>query len=301
MLLPSLQPPQDSAIPLQGIMPLQHEAGDDYKIIQRTIEFMSHQWRKHPSTEAIAQNAGISPTQLHHIFARFAGITPKAFMQAIMLDHARILLKSTSVMDTSYELGLSGPSRLHDLFVTHEAMSPGEYRTGGQGLVIQYGWHVSLFGNALIMITARGLCGLAFADEGQEQAIFEDMTRRWPKANFVQDVPATAHFATRVFNPTQWCASQPLRVVLIGTNFELRVWQTLLKIPLAKASTYSDIATRIGNPKAARAVGAAIGRNPISFVVPCHRVIGKSGALTGYHWGLTRKRAMLGWEAGKVG
>ncbi len=294
MLLPSIQHAHAVA------MPLQNEAGQDYKIIQRAIEFMSHYWREHPSTEAIAQNSGVSPTQLHHVFARFAGITPKAFMQAITLDHARVLLKSNSVMDTSYELGLSGSSRLHDLFVTHEAMSPGEYRTGGQGLVIQYGWHVSLFGNALIMITARGLCGLAFADEGQEQFIFEDMTKRWPKADFVQDSSVTAPLATRVFNPDQWCASQPLRVVLIGTDFELRVWQTLLQIPLAKASTYSDIATQIGSSKAARAVGAAIGKNPISFVVPCHRVIGKSGALTGYHWGLTRKRAMLGWEAGKV-
>ncbi len=294
MHLPSLQHVTDAATPLQ------HEAGQDYKIIQRAIEFMSNHWREHPSTEAIAQNAGVSPTQLHHIFARFAGITPKAFMQAITLDHARVMLKSNSVMDTSYELGLSGSSRLHDLFVTHDAMSPGEYRIGGQGLVIHYGWHSSLFGNALIMITARGLCGLAFADEGQEQEIFEDMTRRWPKANFVQDVPATALFVARVFNPNQWCASQPLRVVLIGTDFQIRVWQTLLKIPMAKASTYSDIASQIGNSKASRAVGAAIGKNPISFVVPCHRVIGKSGALTGYHWGLTRKRAMLGWEAGKI-
>jgi AraC family transcriptional regulator, regulatory protein of adaptative response / methylated-DNA-[protein]-cysteine methyltransferase len=294
MLLPTLQHVDAAATTLQ------HEAGVDYKIIQRAIEFMSHKWREHPSIEAVAQNVGVSPTQLHHIFARFAGITPKAFMQAITLDHARVMLKSSSVMDTSYELGLSGPSRLHDLFVTHEAMSPGEYRTGGLGLVIHYGWHSSLFGNALIMITPRGLCGLAFADEGQEQAIFEDMTRRWLKADFVQDAHATAPFASRVFNPNQWCASQPLRVVLIGTDFELRVWQTLLQIPLAKASSYSDIATKIGNPKAARAVGAAIGKNPISFVVPCHRVIGKSGALTGYHWGLNRKRAMLGWEAGKV-
>jgi AraC family transcriptional regulator, regulatory protein of adaptative response / methylated-DNA-[protein]-cysteine methyltransferase len=295
MHFPSFQHMNNTATPLID------EAGDDYKIIQRAVEFMSHHWREHPSTEIIAHNSGVSSTELHHIFARFAGITPKAFMQAITLDQARILLKSNSVMDTSYELGLSGSSRLHDLFVTHEAMSPGEYRKGGQGLNIHYSWHASLFGHALIMITARGLCGLAFANEGQEQFIFEDMTRRWPKANFVHDTLVTAPFAARIFNTKEWCAKQPLRVVLIGTDFQLRVWQTLLDIPLAKASTYSDIATKIGSPKASRAVGAAVGRNPISFVVPCHRVIGKSGALTGYHWGLTRKRAMLGWEAGQVG
>ena len=199
------------------------------------------------------------------------------------------------------ELGLSGPGRLHDLFVTHEAMSPGEWKARGAGLTIRTGFHSSPFGQALVMITERGLAGLAFADAGGEAACFEDMARRWPEARFLEDMQATAPYASRIFDPARWRADEPLRVVLIGSDFQVRVWQALLDIPLGRAETYSAIAARIGSPKASRAVGAAIGRNPISFVVPCHRALGKGGALTGYHWGLTRKRAMLGWEAGALG
>ena len=151
-----------------------------------------------------------------------------------------------------------------------------------------------------LIASGRGLAGLAFADPGQEQAAFVDMTRRWPNATYVEDHAGTAALAQRVFDTKLWCADQPLRVILIGTDFEVRVWETLLRIPMGRATTYSDIAANINSPKASRAVGAAVGRNPVSFVVPCHRVIGKSGALTGYHWGLTRKQAMLGWEAGQV-
>jgi AraC family transcriptional regulator of adaptative response/methylated-DNA-[protein]-cysteine methyltransferase len=176
-------------------------------------------------------------------------------------------------------------------------MSPGEWKLGGAGLTITYGFHASLFGNALVMSTPRGLCGLAFADEGEEQATFEDMRRRWPRATYVQDQSATASLARRVFDSALWRREQPLRIVLIGTDFEVRVWDALLSIPLGRATSYSDIAAKLGKPKASRAVGAAVGRNPISFVVPCHRVLGRSGDLCGYHWGLTRKRAMLGWES----
>ncbi len=297
-LAPLIQQAREEAVPLQ----LMCEAGEDYKTIQQAIAFISGHWRDHPSTEEIAETVGVTPTQLHHVFRRWAGLTPKAFMQAITLDHARQLLRSSSsVLDVTYEVGLSGPGRLHDLFVTHEAMTPGEYRVGGQGLSIRYGWHLSPFGKALVMITERGLCGLAFADHDEEQAMFEDMAGRWPRAQYIEDIAATAPFAMRIFNPAEWSADRPLRVVLIGTDFELRVWETLLKIPMGRASTYSDVAGHIGKPKAARAVGAAVGKNPVSFVVPCHRVLGRSGALTGYHWGLTRKQAMLGWEAGKAG
>ncbi|HKY85333.1 MAG TPA: methylated-DNA--[protein]-cysteine S-methyltransferase, partial [Pseudorhodoplanes sp.] len=231
----------------------------------------------------------------------WAGLTPKAFLQALTLDHARKLLRdSASVLDASYEVGLSGPGRLHDLFVTHEAMSPGEWKSGGEGLTIRYGFHPSPFGLALIMATDRGLAGLAFGDEGEEKKALADMTSRWPKANYVEDRESTAAIAQRVFDPKQWRAERPLRVILIGTDFQVRIWETLLSIPLGRAVTYSGIACKIQKPNASRAVGAAVGRNPISFVVPCHRVVGKSGELTGYHWGITRKRAMLGWEAGKV-
>jgi AraC family transcriptional regulator of adaptative response/methylated-DNA-[protein]-cysteine methyltransferase len=250
----------------------------------------------------MADAAGVTPDELHHLFRRWAGLTPKAFMQALTLDHAKGLLRdSASVLDAALDSGLSGPGRLHDLFVTHEAMSPGEWKNGGAGMTLRYGFHPSPFGTAIVIASGRGLAGLAFADPGEESPALADMQRRWPRATYVEDRDGTAGLAQRIFDPKLWRPDQPLRVVLIGTDFEVRVWETLLKIPMGRAVCYSDIATRIKRPKASRAVGAAVGKNPISFVVPCHRALGKGGALTGYHWGITRKQAMLGWEAGQVG
>jgi AraC family transcriptional regulator of adaptative response/methylated-DNA-[protein]-cysteine methyltransferase len=271
----------------------------DYDLVKHTLAFISENWREQPSLETLADQAGLSPTHLQRLFTRWAGLSPKAFLQAVTLDHARGLLRdSASILDASYELGLSGPGRLHDLFVTHEGMSPGIYKAHGRGLNIQYGFHDCPFGRALILITSEGLAGLAFADHGKEKSALADMTSRWPEATYVEDQQATASYAKRIFESERWQPDQPLRIVFIGSDFEIRVWETLLRIPFGKASTYSDIASHIGKPKAARAVGAAVGKNPISFVVPCHRVLGKSGGLCGYHWGLTRKRAILGWEAG---
>lgn len=273
----------------------------DYDCVRRAIAFISQKWKAQPTIEAIAEAAGLTPDELHHLFRRWAGLTPKAFMQALTLDHAKSLLRdSASVLDAALASGLSGPGRLHDLFVTHEAMSPGEWKSGGAGLSLRYGFHPSPFGTAVIIASDRGLAGLAFADPGEEQAALLDLQQRWPRALSVPDQEATAPLAQRIFDPAQWRAEQPLRVVLIGTDFEVRVWETLLKIPLGKAVCYSDIAANISLPKASRAVGAAVGKNPISFVVPCHRALGKGGALTGYHWGLTRKQAMIGWEAGQL-
>jgi AraC family transcriptional regulator, regulatory protein of adaptative response / methylated-DNA-[protein]-cysteine methyltransferase len=287
----------------------------DYDRIRKALAFMTANWRDQPSLDAIAAHVGLSTSHFHHLFRRFAGLTPKDFLQAITVDHARDLLRgSASVLDAAYEVGLSGPGRLHDLFVTHEAMSPGEWKAGGAGLVLRYGFHVSPFGEALAVITERGLAGLGWVDDkeaagragdsgkpaGGRDGAMADMRRRWPNATFVADQAATAPYVTRVFDPATWRQDAPLRVVMIGSDFEVRVWSTLLRIPLGRATTYGDIAGHIGKPSAARAVGAAVGRNPISFVVPCHRVLGKSGALTGYHWGITRKQAILGWEAGQV-
>ncbi len=276
--------------------------GAEYDTVRRVIEMLTLDYRQQPSLDQMAARLGQSPTQLHKTFSRWAGISPKAFLQAVTLDHAKRLLSEHDMplLEASIDVGMSGPGRLHDLFVTHEAMSPGEWKAKGKGLDIRYGFHASPFGNALIMITGRGLVGCAFADPGGEQACFEDMARRWPNASYVEDTAATASYASRIFQPDQWRREQPLRVVMIGTDFQVRVWQSLMKIPLGQAVTYSHVANDIGQPKASRAVGAAIGANPISFVVPCHRAVGKSGALTGYHWGLTRKRAMLGWETGRV-
>jgi AraC family transcriptional regulator of adaptative response/methylated-DNA-[protein]-cysteine methyltransferase len=275
--------------------------GSDYEVVRRVIEKISLDYRDQPSLELLADDVGLSPTALQKLFTRWAGLSPKAFLQAVTLDHARKLLDSgMPLLEASFEVGMSGPGRLHDLFVTHEAMSPGDYKTRGGGLTIRYGYHISPFGIALIMVTERGLAGLAFNDPGDERAAFEDMAGRWPNATYVEDLAATAPYAARIFDPQRWRADQPLRVVLIGTDFQVRVWQALLRIPIGKACSYSSIAERVGSPAASRAVGAAVGANPISFVVPCHRALGKSGALTGYHWGLTRKRAMLGWEAGQL-
>jgi AraC family transcriptional regulator of adaptative response/methylated-DNA-[protein]-cysteine methyltransferase len=273
----------------------------DYERIRRIVAFISERWREQPSLDDIAAHVGLSTTHVHHLFRRWCGLSPKAFLQAITLDNAKALLAdSASVLDATYELGLSGPARLHDLFVTHEAMTPGDYKAGGAGLTLRVGYHPSPFGEAILVATERGLAGLGFVDAGDRPAALADMQRRWPKAAYVEDEAATAPIARRIFDPLAWRAEQPLRVVLIGTDFEVRVWQALLRVPLGRATTYSDIASRIGRPSASRAVGAAVGKNPISFVVPCHRVLGRSGALTGYHWGLTRKQAMLGWEQGRI-
>jgi len=274
--------------------------GPDYDTVRQVIELISEEYRDQPSLEAIAARLNQSPTQLQKTFTRWAGLSPKAFLQAVTLDHAKRLLRREEMplLETSIEVGLSGPSRLHDLFVTHEAMSPGEWKAKGGGLTIRYGFHSCPFGAALVMVTDRGLAGLAFSDAGDEKACLEDMSCRWPNAEYIEDRQATAPYAERIFQPGRWTSDQPLRVVLIGTDFQVSVWQSLLKIPFGKAVTYSDIAKDIGRPTAMRAVGAAVGANPISFVVPCHRALGKNGALTGYHWGLTRKRAMLGWESG---
>ena len=285
----------------------------DYDYVRRAIAFLSEQWREQPQMDAIAAHVGLSESHLNLLFRRWAGLSPKAFLQALTLDHARSLLRnSATVLDAAYEVGLSGPGRLHDLFVTHEAMSPGEFKSGGEGLTLSYGFHASPFGEALAVAAPRGLAALGWVDQkaaaglasgegkpsGGRDGALADMVRRWPRARFVRDDAAAAPYVARAFDPALWRAQTPLRIVLIGTDFEVRVWETLLCIPLGKATTYGAVAGKLGKPKAARAVGAAVGRNPISFVVPCHRVLGASGALTGYHWGITRKQAILGWEAG---
>ncbi|UOK71442.1 methylated-DNA--[protein]-cysteine S-methyltransferase [Ancylobacter polymorphus] len=290
MLAPNL----DAAHPLEI-------AAADYEIVRRAVEYVNLRFRDQPEVEEIARASGVHPRALTDLFRRWCGLTPKDFLQAVTIDAARrVLSESDNVLDAAYELGLSGPGRLHDLFVVHESMSPGEWKTGGAGLVVRYGFHASPFGAALAMVTPRGLCGLAFADEGEEDAALADMRRRWPNALYIEDPVATAPYAARIFDRGAWSPDDPLRIVFIGTDFEVKVWETLMRIPLGKATTYSSIAHCVEKPKAARAIGAAVGKNPMSFVVPCHRVLGKNGDLTGYHWGLTRKRAILGWEAGQL-
>jgi len=276
-------------------------SGGDYDTVRAAIAYISEAWREQPSLDDIARHVGMKPLSLQRLFKRWAGLSPKGFLQAVTLDHARALLDdAASVLDATYEVGLSSPSRLHDLFVSHHALTPGGYKTRGEGVEVVWGFHGSPFGRALVMTTGYGLAGIGFSDtgDGGDRAALDDMMRRWPAATFREDAPATAGLARRVFDPARWRPEEPLRIVMIGTDFEIRVWETLLKLPFGRATTYSDIAAHIGRPKASRAVGTAVGRNPISFVVPCHRVLGRGGGLCGYHWGMTRKRAILGWEAG---
>jgi AraC family transcriptional regulator, regulatory protein of adaptative response / methylated-DNA-[protein]-cysteine methyltransferase len=286
---------------LEPAAPRAYRGVGDYAVVRRAVAYIAEHGRAPPEVEAIAHACGVTKDELHHLFRRWAGLAPEAFVAALTLDHARRLLRDcASVLDSAREAGPSAPGRLHDPVITHEAMSPGEWKAGGEGQTFAYGFHASPFGRVLMIATGRGLAGLAFADAGGEAGALDDVRRRWPRARFSEDNALTAPLARRIFDPRRWSRDQPLRIVMIGTDFEVRVWEALLKIPMGRATTYSDIAASIKAPKASRAVGAAVGRNPIAFVVPCHRVIGRGGDLTGYHWGLTRKRTMLAWEAGRA-
>ncbi len=275
----------------------------DYEAVRAAIAYLSEVGADEIDLPKFSRALGMNDRQLTDLFRRWCGLSPKSFAQAVALDHAkRLLAENESVLATTYEVGLSSTSRLHDLFVAYEAMPPGAYRARGAGLKMRWGAAPSPFGTAVIVLTDYGIAGIGFAD-GQmsvEQA-FDDLRNRWPNAEYVRDDAAIAPVAARVFDPARWDPERPIRVVLIGTDFEVKVWETLLKIPVGCATTYSNVARHIGHPSASRAVGAAVGKNPISFVVPCHRVVGSSGALTGYHWGVPRKRAILGWENGISG
>ena len=275
----------------------------DYETVRSAIAYLSEAGPDEIDLPRFARALGKSERQLTDTFRRWCGLSPKSFAQAVALNHAKTLLaERESVLDTTYEVGLSSTSRLHDLFVTYEAMPPGAFRAGGAGIDMVWGAAPSPFGIAVITMTGYGISGIGFADdESKIPAAFEDLANRWPNARFTRDDARVAGAAVAVFDPDQWNPQRPVRVVLIGTDFEVSVWETLLKIPCGKATTYQTVANHIGRPTASRAVGAAVGKNPISFVVPCHRVVGSTGALTGYHWGLPRKRAILGWESGVRG
>ncbi|MCB1511341.1 MAG: bifunctional helix-turn-helix domain-containing protein/methylated-DNA--[protein]-cysteine S-methyltransferase [Hyphomicrobiaceae bacterium] len=276
----------------------------NYDLIRRAIRFLTENHTEQPELATIAGHLGISETRCQKLFKQWCGLSPKEFVQAVTIDHARRLLSDhASVLGCAHELGLSGGGRLHDLFVDHEAMTPGDYKRRGKGLTITYGFHPTPFGEGLLLATTRGVAGLAFVNEdaGEDRKdALADMCRRWPHARYVQDQIATRPHIDQIFEPERWSSGNPVRLVLIGTDFEVRVWETLLKIPMGRAVSYGDIARHLGQPTAARAVGSAVGRNPISFVVPCHRVLRNDGNLGGYHWGLTRKRALIGWETGRL-
>jgi AraC family transcriptional regulator of adaptative response/methylated-DNA-[protein]-cysteine methyltransferase len=274
------------------------EAGPHYRQMARAIRFLADHYLDQPSLEDAASASGLSPFHFQRLFTRYVGISPKAFVAQLTLTRAKAeLARGESVLAAALEAGLSGPSRLHDLCLKVEAMTPGEYAKGGMGLRIDYGFHDSPFGVALTMATEKGLCGLAFGEKGEEDVILADMKRRWPKAAYSESPARTQAMAARIF------AVRPdgdMTVHLLGTPWQIKVWQALLAIPPGRIASYRDVAQKLGGANAARAVGTAVGRNPISFLIPCHRVLGSDGALHGYHWGLTRKRAMLAVEAARA-
>ena len=281
----------------------------DYTLVRRAIAYLSDDWIRQPDLDALARHLELSPAHCQKVFKRWCGLSPKEFVAALTLDHARQMLDSkASVLDAAHASALSGGGRLHDLFVSHHAVTPGDYKKRGAGLEIRCGFHESPFGRALVAATRRGLVGLSFVNDdtgGDDEATFEDLRSRWPNAKFISDQVVTRYYLAKIFGSTVLDsggshAERAIRVVLIGSDFEVRVWETLLKIPTGRAVSYGDIARHIGKPKSARAVGTAVGRNPISFVVPCHRVLRADGGLGGYHWGVTRKRAIIGWEAARL-
>ena len=270
-----------------------------YKLMRRAIDRIDAEDGRDLSLEAIAAEMNLSPAHFQRVFSRWAGVSPKRFQQWLTLDHAKRLLEERHTMlETADAVGLSGGGRLHDLFLRWEAMSPGDYARGGAGLTIYWGWFDSPFGPALVMGTDKGICGIALAAETGPEPAMADMKSRWPKAGYVEDPGRLAPWVARAFPKTGEPVDAPL--YLIGAPFQIKVWEALLRIPTGQVTTYSDIARVIGHPKAVRAVGTAVGRNPISWLIPCHRALRKSGGLGGYHWGLPVKRAMLAWEAAET-
>jgi len=284
-------------IPPDSLDRLQEQAVD-YQRMAKALEWLAGRWSEHPSLDEAAAAVGLSPFHFQRIFTRWAGVSPKTFVAAIAHAEARqALAEGASVLDASFDVGLSGPSRLHDLFLAQEAVTPGEARRRGEGLQLHWGLAPTPFGEGLFVMAPRGLCGLAFCDiEGGEKAAFDDMHARWPAAVWVRDDAAAKAMAASVFIGSD----QPTPVVLIGPPFHVQVWKALLRIPPGQTASYGEVAAMAGRPGAFRAAGAAIGANPVSWLIPCHRAIAKDRRLTGYHWGLGRKAAMLGAEAVEV-
>ena len=272
---------------------------NEYARIEKALAFLEASLDDRPDLDAIAAKIGLSPFHFQRLFTRWVGVSPKKFQEYLGLDRAKACLaQAGSVLDAALEAGLSGPGRLHDMFVSHEAVTPGEFKRGGDGLDVAWGWADSPFGPALVMTSPRGICGLAFAvgeGEAAKAEAFADMRRRFPHARLREDAAAVRALAERIFDAR--APKGQLKLLLHGSPFQVQVWRALLAIPPGALVAYDDIAAKIGKPTASRAVGSAVGANPISFLVPCHRVIRKSGAISHYHWGRPRKLAMIGWEA----
>ncbi|MEP2028497.1 MAG: bifunctional helix-turn-helix domain-containing protein/methylated-DNA--[protein]-cysteine S-methyltransferase [Paracoccaceae bacterium] len=276
------------------------EQGYHFGVMRRAIDVID-EGDPTLSLEDLAAQMDMSPAHFQRVFSRWVGVSPKRYQQYLALGHAKALLRERfTTLEASMATGLSGSGRLHDMFVKWEAMSPGEFARGGESLVIYWGWFESPFGPTLVMGTEKGICGIGFAAETTEQATMEDLVSRWPKAKYVEDPMMLRPWVLSAFGAGDGeLGTAPL--YLIGAPFQIKVWEALLMIPSGQVTTYSEIANVIGNPKAVRAVGTAVGRNPVSWLIPCHRALRKSGGLGGYHWGLPVKRAMLAYESAQAG
>jgi AraC family transcriptional regulator of adaptative response/methylated-DNA-[protein]-cysteine methyltransferase len=270
----------------------------NFNRIAEAISYIKANFKTQPGLEEIAEKVNLSPFHFQRLFSKWAGTTPKRFLQYISIGYAKEMLKENqSLFDTALETGLSGTSRLHDLFVNIEGMTPGEYKNAGENLHINYSFAESPFGNIIVASTSKGICHIAFYDD--ENMAFANLQHQFPAAQYQQILDKEQQNALYIFSH-DWSKLHQIKLHLKGTDFQLKVWEALLKIPMGKLATYGNIAKQLQNPNASRAVGTAIGDNPVAFLIPCHRVIQSSGALGGYHWGVNRKTAMIGWEAAKT-
>ena len=270
----------------------------DYERIEKAIQFLAENFHSQPSLKEIAAKIHVSEYHFQRLFSRWVGISPKRFLQFLTKEYAKTLLeKSINLLDVTYESGLTSPGRLHDLFVTCEAVTPGEYKAQGEGLEIAYGYHATPFGECMLAKTDRGVCGLSFVQNDDRRPVFASLAHRWQNAKLIENPDVTRPLIKRIFNPSEEKDSRTLHLVLSGTNFQIKVWEALIKIPMGAVVSYEDVAAHIGMPKASRAVGNAVGNNPVSFVIPCHRVIRKTAEFGNYGGGIARKLMILGWEA----
>jgi len=274
------------------------QACRDYDRIEKAITYIEKNFDRQPELKEISGQIGLSEFHFQRLFSSWVGISPKRFLQFLTKEHVKQLLSgSANLLDATYDAGLSSPGRLHDLFVACEAVTPGEFKTRGKGLTITYGFHDSPFGECLIAKTDRGICWLSFVRNSGRKPLLDELAGAWKNARIVEDPSRTRSLVARIYDPGRWKRANPLPVLIKGTNFQIKVWEALLRIPVGTVVSYEDVALYIGFPKAVRAVGNAVGKNPVSFVIPCHRVVRKTAEFGNYGGGPARKKAMLGWEA----
>ena len=285
---------------MNAVETTRHTEDTDYERVGRAIRFLEERRAEQPSLDEVAEVMGLSPHHCHRLFSRWVGTTPKRFLQYLTAEHAKkVLAESRSVLDAAFDAGLTSPGRLHDLMVTMEAVSPGEYRAAGQGLEMRWGVHPTPFGEAFLSVTGRGICALEFLAAREPAEAAAGLAEAWPAATVFHDPAATGPVAKRLFPEGPALPEGPFHLLVRGTNFQVRVWQALLRIPVGAVISYGDLARRLGQPGAARAVGGAVGSNPVSYLIPCHRVVREATGLGHYRWGAARKHALLAWEAAR--